>query len=102
MKPRADSSFFDGRLAVQPREINTGTPWQSITSGRPSNWTPAREEAAAAQARAKAERAGHQPAVPRADLDILIPTEPTAAGDLAIPLQPQVVRVWVPQSTAAH
>ncbi|MEQ1775787.1 MAG: VacJ family lipoprotein [Burkholderiales bacterium] len=104
MKPRTDATPSPNA----EQAIGGGVLWQNVASGRADNWTPAREEAAAlaAQTRLKAERerAVQQPVAPepRADLDTLIPTAPTAAGEPSTMRQPQVVRVWAPQNTAAQ
>lgn len=105
IKPRTDASPFPFPYSA---EAGTGTPWSGTT--RAGNWTPAREaaEELAAQERAKVkkemERAVRQPAVtePRADLDKLIPTAPTAAGEPSDAQQPRLVRVWMPEAAAVR
>jgi len=104
MKPRTEAAPAQRHAAE-----SSGTPWNRINAARPDHWTPAREEAAQELVRSKAERdhpAQLQPTPaapePRAnlDLDALIPTAPTAAGEPAVATQPQVVRVWMPQTAA--
>ena len=98
VKPRTDASPF-------PYSAEAGsTVLQNST--RVDTWTPAREEAAefaAQEERAKVknerERAvQQQPAAePRAKLETLIPMAPIAAGEPSVQ-QPQVVRVWMPET----
>ena len=109
IKPRTDARPFQ-------QTAEQGVFWHNVISGHPDGWTPAREEAAlATQERARANQqtgqrergAAQQPAVtePRAGLDTLeLPTAPTAAGagTPAAEKQPQVVRVWMPQTSAAQ
>ena len=88
MKPRSESPFS------RDLESGMGVPWHNVTGARPDTWTPAREEAA------ERERASRHPAAtePRAALDTLIPSAPTAAGEPAGEQQQRIVRVWMPET----
>jgi phospholipid-binding lipoprotein MlaA len=79
MKPRTEVKPYP---VAEQTWGSGGIPWQSVISGRADNWTPAREEAAAAAAQE--------------------PARLKAAQEPAAVQQPQMVRVWAPQTSTAQ
>ncbi len=106
IKMKSRTELMPGRMAAYAAPA--GTPWNminTIANTRSADWTPAREDAAqpAKAIREPArDRAVETPVIlkPHAGLETLLSTAPTGAGagNAADVRQPQVVRVWLPQT----